>query len=795
MPTWWPFGRKRRRNKSEKNNDANNNGSSEKGMTRDSERAPTFREKLNDPSDPNAALLASSSPPSRARQFLSDLDPFSPSQSQPHTAQTSTLPTENPSLEEITALPVTRRITSPNVPRSSEGPGRVHRRTKSRLQTNYVKGPHVPPSLHSKRSATHDGQVLRKKSNKKKRDQNLRESQIKAMSSPIPIPRRHDADARIRAALVEGSSAVSLPRAPSVRSSVTAMSDNQYEVGGIDVFSPRPTIRYSIYNANNNPASTTASRTVSRADERYERDISPRKVLKESKTIDDLADDYDAGGLRELMERDHRRRERRRKAQEERARRRLERYAESGEPGPSVSQRREEPRAANRLVKPKPLDTGLGLVGVQTGPSRLAKAAEPDPVKETEDLTPPNPFADNESEVVTPVEDPLVNTAREIRYSSISTSPPVTPVHTRNRSQGTDPRSASSTNIAAPASDLDRRASTATNKRTGPLSSLFRRSALGRRTSAEVAESLPTTRSFSNTSRESMSRQLPPAHLRDRPTVPRARSGTPTRTMSRFREDLPELPPASAMPTSTVTQSPDTTDAPAGAFLTARQREKMPEGLQGGEAMFDSRAESPSVNLLSQSMASVDSEGSWLSGRPHKRTSLQSSILASPEGRTTRGQSSKEKIEASENPYFGRSDPVQSPQQSGGIANALADRQAQAGQNEGRVVDVARRPTLVKQQGRQKSSEGLLKELTKDGEEQPTPATIVPASTATIHKSEEAESEESQGSESPHKPTVALAHTRSVSRGSAKLLEITRTGSVASRDARDTPPPPPAMDH
>lgn len=696
MPSWWPFGRRRRKTKSEKPSE-----------NQPLDRAPLFdKEEKTAPSTPSRQRRAEfTSPPSR--RALSERNP-----SQPQTANTSYFPTENPSLEEITALPTATKVTSTSRPQSPEAiaaPGTRRRKRPFRcsLLTLFLE-PRSPNSLRSKRSAINEPQLLRRKSAKSRKDQSIRESQIKAMSSPIPIPRRHGADAKIRAALQEGS-AVSLPRAASVRSSVTGMSDNQYEVGGMDFFSPRPTIRYSIYNSNINASGNVASRTVSTTDDRFERDISPRKIMKESKTIDDLADNYDAHTLRELMERDHRRKERRRKAQEERARKRLEKYAETGEPGPSNRARQDEERFR-----------------------KATEEAHAFAVKETEDLSPRNPFTDAteaEAEADVPVEE-------------TAASPPQSPIR-RDTSEAPSPATATS----------PRRTSDTSSRKGGPLSSLLRRSAVGKRSSVDTQTEAsatatpiaPVQSSFSNTSRESMSRQLPPAHLRERPSVPRIRSGVPQRTMSKFREDLPELP--AFLPEEGATQSPDSY-AP-----TARQLEKMPESgaAAAAAAAEDTATESPSVALLSQSMASVDSEASWLSGRPPKRTSLQSTPLGGGDGRMSRGQGSKDNIE------FGKSELERVEPGAGGITAGLT-------------------------QSEEQTTAGLTpsEEQTKAGKTE----------TSTGEAAVEEASEEGSGSsESPTKPAFKLAHTRSVSRGSAKLLDITRKGSVASRGA-DTPPPP-----
>lgn len=626
------------------------------------------------------------------------------------------------------------------------------------------------------------------------------------MSSPIPVPRIPSSDRRRRDDF-NNNSALSLPR--SIRSSVTAFSDNHYEVGTVDVFSPRPTIRYSLHAQAVSGAlrSTVASRTESR----WEGEGSPRQMLKESKTIDDLADRYDAMTVREIMERDQKRREKKRRTEEDRAKRRLERHAarEKGEGGhesksKAKSKRRaRSPRTEMAEHRKREHDTGLGLSGMEGGPASPRSPSSPSsprvqdhdekepemPVKETEDLSQPNPFNDPGSEVVTPIDEPVVETAKALRYSQASMSPPASPAlgherKTSNISQITDPRSRSTTNVAETSPpDGARRASETSAKRGGPLAALMRRSAPPGRGSGEKTRGEALEPAFSNTSRESMRGQVPPAHLRERTSIASGRSGTPTRTMSKFREDLPEsvTGPARSRQSSPV--------EPPLPPLSSRQREKMPEGgLQGdtggkreGDVRNDSMGSTtaPSAAVLSQSLASVDSEGSWLSGKPAKRSSQQMTpqMLA----QKSEFQGSYENLGVTDEEYFRRQATGQPRSGLSGIRAALGknnkEEQATSGQDEEetqeRIVEgsVDRQPTIIDRETT-KSSEGLLSQF-KEGEAESKRASPTSAT-------ETEETSSPMDEDSPTKPV--LGHARSVSRGSARLLEI------PSRRASGIPP-------
>ena len=605
------------------------------------------------------------------------------------------------------------------------------------------------------------------------------------MTAPIPVPKIPNSNRRVREDFNNNNSVVSLPHAPSMRSTATGFSDNHYDVGTIDVFSPRPTIRYSM----NSPMASGALRSAgpSRTETRRDEDEDPRRILRESRTIDDLADRYDATTVRDLMERDAKRRERRKKDQDDKARRRLERHAarERGEPvPPSRGKRRaRSPRTemAEHQRRERERETGLSLSGVDAttnaprsptvpkSPLENARPAHDDKaVKDTEDLSQQNPFNDPASEGNSPMDEPVVSTAEAIRYSTASVSPPGSPrasVHQRKTSsisQITDLHASSNTNLAGPSPD--RRLSETAARRGGPLAALLRGKAPMGRGTTDRPRGGTFEPSFSNTSRESMRGQPPPAHLRDERRGS-SRSGTPTRTMSKFREDLPEY---KLTPSPSWEESPADLPPPPSLLKGKLPESPLQQALIPQEDATVRNDSMGSTRMLSQSLASVDSEGSWLSGKPAKRSSQQMTPQMLSEKPEFRG--SYEDLGVTDEEYFRRQATAERKPGLGGIQAALRgdSRTGEtAGGEEEQITrgDVSRKPTVIQQEGRKKSIEGLLNRY-EEGES----ATIETESQQASPTSAGTEGSPIDDLDSPIKPV--LGHARSVSRGSAKLLEI-----------------------
>ena len=242
-----------------------------------------------------------------------------------------------------------------------------------------------PPTLQGKRSAN-DSNLPRRKSSKRKANDHAREQEVKAMSSPIPIPKRpisHQPGllARDSTQMRDGMnrngqrpmSDVSLPMQESMQSQLSLSADQHaFKVSSFDALSPRPTIRYS-----GNPRSPGASNQPSRTSTRKEKQPTiPEETMQSmnKKRIDDLADDMDAPSLRELMDRDRKRHEKRRKSEHEKLQRRLERKAAKQreqeasdedatgrhEHVPEVAEASTAPKLADALTVP-PREKGTGM--------------------------------------------------------------------------------------------------------------------------------------------------------------------------------------------------------------------------------------------------------------------------------------------------------------------------------------------------------------------------------------------------------------------------------------------------
>lgn len=535
----------------------------------------------------------------------------------------------------------------------------------------------APPTLSGKRSANDQGGIMRRKSSKRKADDHAREQEIKAMSSPIPIPKRPTShnpgmlarDSRkipggLNRNLDRPISDVSLPMAESMQSALSVASDQHaFKVSAFDALSPRPTIRYS-----ENPRSATASLGHSRASTRKDKQpMILEEATRSKKRVDDLADDMDAGSLRELMEREQRRLEKKRTSEHEKLQRRLQRRADK--------QRQREDREGDIADRDtgqeerEEEDIGLGIgIGIGIGGASAAlnlAATLRDPGREQAVKTPESWLKDPSREhlpITDPFHDPVVGastshleaptpepddrddavlaTAKAVRLSPASRSPPTSPTRhiqePSNLSQFSELAPADTPDIPEPLDPDHRRDSDNSTRFSTSWRNIFRRSdTKAKRDSTDRGRVAPSE--FSNASKESVHRQMPPSAFT---RISRARSGTPIRTQSRFKEDLPELP---IPPSDSQMQSPEVSRlSPLSDIPGSRGTDIVGATAASGKPLSDihpafreevalsrhaslrgraNSPEGPSSGLLSQSLASVDSEGSWLTGRPVKRLS------------------------------------------------------------------------------------------------------------------------------------------------------------------------------
>jgi len=730
------------------------------------------------------------------------------------------------SAEDITALPVNRE-----------------RNQSPRLQNNATQGisritqPNTPvrfanlPSTKSRNSLSNAGTPGRT-SSKRRHGEHLREEQIRAMSaSPVIMghaggsssgvhrvqsKRTFDSEGK---GLRGSQSNVSLHKADSILSSYTVPQDRRrWDLGVVDRLSPHPTIRHSFRQLVDSSAlgpnpsfgspSALGSRPVTRED------------IDDRETIAQLADDLDSNTIRQLMERDQRRRERKRLQEEDKARRRLERHAarRTAESSPLA---RKRTRSGTRTNQEREDPSMIGLaVSNQAGPSKVSRH----PVY-VQPAVVPHPLRSVESSVRLSVDSarvPIVTVragaSAEGMSQVLSASAALIPIIFKNpRVSSTDgdvrlSQTSLSSTYEAPItyarqapqfsqvtaiddrrpSSSQRRTSGASTKPVGPLTALFQRT---RATSRSV---LPES-SFSNTSRESMSKQPIPLHLRDSPQPSRPLSTAPSRagTRSKFHEDLPESP--SSLPDlrlhSPIDSRTALTELPESATYSLRQLEKMPEtsgtlprdipsrdGVR--KASFPAMPPPPPV-LVSQSLASIDSEASWLSGKPPKRPSVSESVPQnSIKERSGAFNGSYENLGITDEEYFKKLNPTSNATSEGDITRtALADSDEEVSpggeslhtRSGTHIVkgDIARAPTLVNRPIRVQSNQGILNQF---GVELPSsPAgeydTEYESSTSSPNRTQSSPANE-HTNEARSVPMFAIQHARQGSRGSARLLDI-----------------------
>ena len=688
------------------------------------------------------------------------------------------------------------------------------------------------PTLQSNRS-TYDSSLLRRKSSKRKADDHAREQEVRAMSSPIPIPKRPTSHAsgllareskRVPGGINRHpdrpTSEISLPAPGSMHSTVSNSADgHNFMISAFDALSPRPTIRcsenprYSIHSGSVGP-----SRTSTRKDKHPP---IPEAPVNSKERINDLADDLDASTLRSLMDRDERRREKKRKSEQERLQRRLHRRSE---------RQKRAGRDGQLMSHEKVFEVdGLGLGAVSKSQQREkdspfkevdqdgAKSPDSpdsphswlkDPSKEN--LSPGDPFndpmAESRFEEATPLsenDEPVLETAKAIRLSQGNMSPPTSPRQPprgpSNLSMLNDMASQSTPNIPARRQpDILLRESDTSGNLAGSWTSFFKRGGTrAKRWSADQGRASPSE--FSNTSRESFARQqLPPsAYVRN----VRARSGTPVRTQSKFREDLPELPispPISRVQSPELQRTPGTTvieETPPSSTQPLSEihpafRDEV--ALYRHQSLRERSPDGPSAAILSQSLASVDSEGSWLSGRPPKRSSQQANLMRDSAGSLRRRLrelgGSDENLDNADDDYFPRLTPgtesglsSRQPSYSKRKVNRVEDvdvnlmsRSSLAVHTEEGATlhgDVARYPTIIRRSPRIKSREGLLDDF-QAGEESPGSTYSDESHAADPLHDQEQMSEKSSVHEATSVDLASKGHVKHMSAGSARLLDL-----------------------
>ncbi|KAK5081887.1 hypothetical protein LTR70_008433 [Exophiala xenobiotica] len=678
-----------------------------------------------------------------------------------------------------------------------------------------------PPTLYARKS-DQDSTIARRKSSKRKAEDYARERQVRAMStSPIPIPRRpqslygsgplqretRNVPSGPMRNLGRPTSQVSLPLPESLPDVDNVPHQNSFKIGMLAALSPRPTIKYDAH------PRQAPGKQPQRPNPLARPPILEEEEGADKKRIDELADGLDARGLHELMERDKRRRERKRKQEQARLERRLQRRADRQREEEARKARTEEyvrsaSASASRVdglgIDPHATRTAFGEE-TEAGPSgtRTQRATDPfaDPKSQTVSPTAiRNPFegekdmdimqdasSDVEPEPAIPARSPL----RQIKTNTVkqpempiqaALSPPVSPApraaDRQSISQGSLLNREATTDIQENAS-LTGAASDHSSQRLSSWTAFFSKGTRRKLSSTFQGRSTPSE--FSNTSRESfLARKQPPPVVTQR-TFRRADATTPQRTMSKFREDLPELP---LSPPDSRVQSPEAAAPPAtGTFNQMSTLERVDDtAVEVEQSAYRAsspiptravmRENKPSMELdiptsakpdmmLSQSLASVDSEASWLSGKPLHRPSGASQL---PKARRS---SLSRTIPGA---FDGANDGALSPGKSEPLdLNKHADDVQKF--DETWHAGLGRQPTLIRQAPRAKSAEGLLNEYAAEETQGSTPES-------------EVDSPEFAAEEPEPEVTLMRAssvdykgHARHMSAGSARLLEVRRSSA------------------
>jgi hypothetical protein len=417
--------------------------------------------------------------------------------------------------------------------------------------------------------------------------------------------------------------------------------------------------------SNNPPVSSKQDRERLKAMTTSEEDLYYSK-----RRVNELADSLDAGALRELLDRDRRRREKKQMDDQEKLRRKLQERANAQEAAneQKISEPEPQPEAQS--------ESEPQLEPVQTQPE--SPVAEIQPTHEVipediqeeaeEDMGVVEPAAAetgswlrgasrasmhtgrdslDSSRVVGNVDDGSVRERRLIQRPSFAPSHDITmsrttlsPSHSSLR-QGLSSPSHSQTFGAGSTSDIskgvdsERRLSDTSGRRGNTITSLFRRgsSRIKRRYKERFQD---TSAEVSNTSHESFykihtqSSPPPPSIIPPRLLVP---TNPIKRSQSKFTEhfgDEPLSPPDSRLQSPDIPEevpesienaqitSPDPTPSAAVDIQNPKRRHHQSWTAES----FD--AESDNVPL-SQSLASIDSEGSWMSGQFFRRMSQKPS--------------------------------------------------------------------------------------------------------------------------------------------------------------------------
>ncbi|KAK2839311.1 hypothetical protein FQN49_006262 [Arthroderma sp. PD_2] len=471
------------------------------------------------------------------------------------------------------------------------------------------------PTLHGKRNST-EPSILRRRSDRRRRNDAEREQEIKRMGSVVWDPKRNQKDASKASDrhLSDPFTSYSSPLSPDPAEAHT------FKLGAFNALSPRPFLRYGEGNRSSLPPTAEISRSSTTKDKGKSRWFSADHSTannnnNKNKRIEDLADSMDAGALRQLMDRDRRRRLVKRQILREQ-----QQQASTTRPRPAKI----EVKVPVENEQPMGSPTDL-----PSSPDRMDISKTPDQSESwLRDASKESLLVKDQDEAITEVKEnipPAASSPTVVSRNGQTLELAIPPGEQKDEipdirqhpafrqpsvsEASTKPSTQNETKLGRTWTQIFRRRGTLRNKPSVPP----------KNNSSE----------FSVTSRDSRSRvsqQYHPAPV----ATPTQRAGTDTQSIqSKFTEHLDDgsVPQGTRMYSAESSSNINRDDAYSVSHRMSGGEMYSISGISTG-AYVPGPDTRPNSTFLAQSLASIDSEGSWLSGRPSRR--LSQAPLKSP---------------------------------------------------------------------------------------------------------------------------------------------------------------------
>ena len=478
-------------------------------------------------------------------------------------------------------------------------------------------------------------------------------------------------------------------------SSLTDITDTfAFKVNAFDLWTPRPAVQYTESLSTPVVDRSRNQSTASVQKDKQLTTIPPRanNSNNNNNRVEDLADDLGAGALRELLERDHRRKERRHIERSQERENRLKRLVAGRE---GQEERRDAAAGGQNVLLPQALTT-------TDPPGQDSSGGGGDIVRENEH---PESVPANDNNVDAVRAPPPQPTAEPRMSMSTTTSPPRSLQHRINSPSTSQVFSIAqgSTSASGRSIEAERKLSAEqSSKRMNALSSLIRRGS-SRIKGGSRRKRIPDQQAsldFSyGSSRESFKVYAvpPPGPI---PAAAAATKSSPINAQvnhshSKFTEHFGDEPGLLSPPDSRV-QSPacNKADSEEGEEKE-EEEEEAEEGDDGNE-----------VHL---SLASVDSEGSWMSGEFLRRIS-QPRLHAVRESVESPEAVEEKEDEEHEHQHVGSSR-ADGPSSNRASSTALGNENEKEEDQETWHGQIGKRPVVMSPDRRPKSAQVLLKNV------------------------------------------------------------------------------------